>query len=314
MKLFKIIGNIAAILALIFIVLRLRRYDIPWERLLVPRMLLTYLLCAVAYAGCVLGSALLWVRFADTFAQDGNALRGHYGVAVRTYAKSNLYKYIPGNIFHFIGRNELAVQFKMSHAAVAAATLVEILFQTASAMLLSMLLIGPYTLGYIKAHMIQYALLISVGALMVAVAFLLIVFRKKKCVIEKLSELYSMLRDRMGLRHGVLCFAGVIALQIAGGLNFTAVLRLCNPSGVQTGRVKILIGTYVLSWLAGFITPGAPGGIGIRELILTTSIAGSGIARESVVLSASVLYRFVSILGDLMAFLFVFVFCLRKRN
>jgi hypothetical protein len=35
----------------------------------------------------------------------------------------------------------------------------------------------------------------------------------------------------------------------------------------------IVMGSYVIAWLAGFVTPGAPAGIGVREAVLVILLA-----------------------------------------
>ena len=54
---------------------------------------------------------------------------------------------------------------------------------------------------------------------------------------------------------------------------------------------------YLLSWLLGFLMPGVPGGVNICETATTRFI------QEDIVLLAIVIFRFVNILGDLMAYL-----------
>ena len=66
-----------------------------------------------------------------------------------------------------------------------------------------------------------------------------------------------------------------------------------------------LVGVYALSWIVGFIIPGAPAGIGVREALMVTllePIYGSGVAA-----GLSLIFRFVSSLGDLLAFLLSFL-------
>jgi hypothetical protein len=58
---------------------------------------------------------------------------------------------------------------------------------------------------------------------------------------------------------------------------------------------------FAVSWVAGFVTPGAPGGLGVREALLvggTAPLYGPGTA-----LSTALALRVVSVLGDGLAFL-----------
>ncbi|MDB4543032.1 hypothetical protein N9241_02195, partial [bacterium] len=50
----------------------------------------------------------------------------------------------------------------------------------------------------------------------------------------------------------------------------------------------------------GLITPGAPAGVGVRELVLITCLGG--MAADEDVLSAVILSRLVTVLGDVLFF------------
>ncbi len=63
---------------------------------------------------------------------------------------------------------------------------------------------------------------------------------------------------------------------------------------------------FALAFLAGFVVPGAPGGIGIREysfVLLFQNQLGEGIALQVILL-----FRLISILGDLSIFLAAYYF------
>ena len=71
-----------------------------------------------------------------------------------------------------------------------------------------------------------------------------------------------------------------------------------------------VIGAFLLSWMVGFIVPGAPGGIGIREAVITFLLSKS-VSQESVVVSI-VIYRFITTIGDLIGFMIAIL--LEKQN
>jgi len=64
--------------------------------------------------------------------------------------------------------------------------------------------------------------------------------------------------------------------------------------------IILVVSLYTTAWLLGFLLPGAPGGIGVREavfLLLLSGIYGQGVAA-----AMAVVMRAISILGDLVAF------------
>jgi len=80
---------------------------------------------------------------------------------------------------------------------------------------------------------------------------------------------------------------------------------------VDIKRAFQVLSIFSLSWLAGFLTPGAPAGIGVREAVMIALM--EGIIGTSNSLIISVLFRLVTITGDVMMFFMPF-FLLRPQN
>ncbi|EQA97213.1 hypothetical protein L286_23070 [Sphingobium sp. HDIP04] len=89
-----------------------------------------------------------------------------------------------------------------------------------------------------------------------------------------------------------------LALQIAafGLFALAAVLVGASilPSGTGLGQFAAL---FMLAWLAGFVIPVAPGGLGVREAALL-ALAGDGMSATSL-LAAVLALRVASLGGDL---------------
>lgn len=79
---------------------------------------------------------------------------------------------------------------------------------------------------------------------------------------------------------------------------------------MSIGDISIIIGAYIAAWLIGLLTPGAPGGIGIRELVLF-SLLGNFIIPTA--LYPIIIYsRIITIGGDVL--FFVVSMLLETRN
>ena len=63
------------------------------------------------------------------------------------------------------------------------------------------------------------------------------------------------------------------------------------------GASPSLAGGGVAAWIAGFVTPGAPGGLGVREAVMV--IVGGASASAEHLLMLGVLLRAVTFGGDL---------------
>jgi uncharacterized membrane protein YbhN (UPF0104 family) len=93
---------------------------------------------------------------------------------------------------------------------------------------------------------------------------------------------------------------GAYALFLASsGVVFAGVLSIAGAE-LTPGGWGLAAASYVVAWLAGLLTPGAPAGIGVRELVLTLLLAG--IAAPALVVLAVLLGRVVTVVGDLLFF------------
>ena len=72
---------------------------------------------------------------------------------------------------------------------------------------------------------------------------------------------------------------------------------------------SLIVSGYVIAWVLGFVIPGASGGIGVRELVITL-LLGSVVGAE-MVLTLSVIHRLITILGDFLAYLVMLI--LRRK-
>ena len=69
---------------------------------------------------------------------------------------------------------------------------------------------------------------------------------------------------------------------------------------------------FIISWFLGYITPGAPGGIGVRETALILML--SPILGKESTLMASIILRLVTTISDVIAFLLGYSLSLKIRE
>ena len=82
-----------------------------------------------------------------------------------------------------------------------------------------------------------------------------------------------------------------------------------SVSGTAVFRINdtaLFVAVFSLSWIAGFIIPGAPGGLGVREFMILLML-GPGYG-ETPALSAALLLRIITAGGDVLSFLYSFLF------
>ena len=101
-----------------------------------------------------------------------------------------------------------------------------------------------------------------------------------------------------------------VFLALSGCL-FIGILTVVVPTATSLPAFSALCGAYVLAWLAGFVTPGTPAGVGVREIVLLFLLGGQ-IAQADLLL-AVVLGRVVTVMGDLLYFILA-TFINKKRR
>ncbi len=219
-------------------------------------------------------------------------LLGHFGAstrrcwAVRAYGISQIAKYVPGNIFHLAGRQTIGMAAGVPGWALAKSAMWEVgLIATAG------ILFVPLTLPFLPPH---FPILASGGFFitMLGVSALLMWRFIGPPVVWALGW------QVVFLAISGLVFVGIIELQV-------------KIAGREGFIIFPIVGAYVLAWLSGFVTPGSPAGLGIRELVLLFLL--NGIVGGKDLLVAVVLGRIVSVSGDIVFFAVVSLINIKIR-
>lgn len=205
-------------------------------------------------------------------------LLGHLGVpvsrfwAIDAYAISQLAKYVPGNIFQFAGRQAIGVAAGIGNGPLAKSTAYELAF-----LIIGGALFSPLVLPLIVANAPAWLDLTSF-------------------VVVMASALWLATSVGADFAMAAVFYVAFLALS---GLVFAAAFGLAGGSG-EFGLHPAIAGAYVLAWLVGLVTPGAPAGIGVREAVLLFLLGGLG--GGPVILLAVVIGRAITVLGDLLFF------------
>jgi len=221
--------------------------------------------------------------------------------ALFVYTVSNLYKYIPGGVLYVVGRNRLAVEAKeLEHSKVALATIIEGVLIVLGAVLCALVFSFSHSINYVYENVISndtfsIFLIITVFVLS-GIAVPIIIFRKKISIgFKKFWKKADILKPLVLAKR----FGFATLLMFLYGLTFVGTITFLgqemNPSLAFT-----VLGLYLLAWLAGFLTPGAPSGLGIREAVMLMFL--SSMVNESILLSAMVVHRIVTVVGDVVAY------------
>lgn len=87
---------------------------------------------------------------------------------------------------------------------------------------------------------------------------------------------------------------------IISGFILFSVFYMLKPQSFSSYLLYQIIFVFTLSWVIGYIVPGAPGGVGIREAILIIMLSPT-FGNQTAALGSLIL-RIVTIFGDVISF------------
>ena len=227
--------------------------------------------CAIIYALASVPLALAW----------GHLLH-HFGshvplaVAVGVYGITVPAKYIPGNIFHLAGRQATGMARGIDGWSLARASFYELLLICLTGFFCSALMLTRFFPG---------------ASLMTATAFF----------VSSAGCLSVAIGKFLGQRV-LYAFLEQLAFLVCSAAIFVAlIVFVSGNSSLDPTQASEIGGAFILAWTIGLLTPGAPAGAGVREVVLLASLGG--IVGDGDLLLAVVLSRFVTVAGDIVFFL-----------
>ena len=162
--------------------------------------------------------------------------------AIQVYGISQLAKYLPGNIFQFAGRQAVGMAAGIAGTPLLKSTAYELLM-----LALASSLFGILAIPLVWNAASELTILLSFVVVIVFVGW-------------ALGRYFSHhLAVAWWLHSSFLAISGVV---------FWAALGVVSPQHHIPASVATIGGAYILAWLVGLVTPGAPAGVGVRETVL----------------------------------------------
>jgi glycosyltransferase 2 family protein len=215
---------------------------------------------------------------------------------IQVYLKTNIAKYLPGNVWHHYGR---IVAAKNATGSIGAATLSVVLepLLMAAAALIIIVLFGAQFAAANTNIVLQILQFLCLAGILCALhpcflnPVIQFVQRLKAKKLEKdTNSTVNLKIERYPLRPllGELGFLGL------RGTGFILTLFALGP--LNASQIPLLLGAFSFAWLLGFVVPGAPGGLGVFEATAIALLQHHFPA--ALVISAIALYRLVSIIAE----------------
>jgi glycosyltransferase 2 family protein len=267
------------------------------------RVMLAAVLLTTLYILLIPTTALAWTWLLRAMHQPAR-----YRQMLPIMAITQFGKYLPGNVAQHIGRIALARTAGLSLPAALFSVAYEMLLMLvacAHISALTLLWAPPTTLSHwkITGYRLPLLLVVTFGAIVgLLLAPRMASWLARYRASRRGDQDYVPPQLHLNAPTALACYAvyAVNFCLIGGGLWFLAHALLAD-SGTTTPSAVFLTGAFAGSWILGFIAPGAPAGLGIREAILSTWLSGSLPPAQIVLLVIAL--RIATTLGDLFNFI-----------
>lgn len=248
-------------------------------------------------AGLVYGLSLLLVAAGWLILLRG-AMRGrspplpvHTGLSI--YGISQLYKYLPTNVLHYVGRHAALRRLGVAHSVAAIGMLGEMVLLAPAALLVAAL--GGYiALSQIDGRVTQllFGVLALGGLALAALRFTLPLLARFRSTARLARTLTSARMRGAALR----AFGCYLLFFVASGGAFAVIAQWVGPW--QLGDAPLLAAVWAGCWVLGFVTPGAPAGVGVREALLIATLGATGGIEGAALVALAM--RVATLIGDLL--------------
>lgn len=218
-----------------------------------------------------------------------------------TMLLSQFAKYLPGNISHFVGRVAIGKKYGYDAKHLLFTIGYEIgwaIVVSASVALFSFLYAGHEFFGNLPRIPSYWFIGLLIAVVLVIPPFATHVLNHwRHPIVERLFGSRSVKLPTLSITTA--CMLLYVLIFFINGLGLAILGEGLLGRGLE--NLILLIGLFSIAWLAGFVVPGAPGGLGVREAILVAGL--SPLYGEPAAVALAIGSRLAFILGDGLAFL-----------
>ncbi|MBD2251115.1 lysylphosphatidylglycerol synthase transmembrane domain-containing protein [Nostoc parmelioides] len=213
---------------------------------------------------------------------------------IQVYLKTNIAKYLPGNVWHHYRRIVALKNANVSTGAATLSVLLEPLLMAAAALII-LVMFGSRLAVSSNSLILRILQLLSLIIILAGVHP-----RFLNPVISLLSKLKAKKSDTQTTaafsieRYPLRPLLGELGFLVIRGIGFILTLFALMP--LNMSQIPLLLGAFSFAWLLGFVVPGAPGGLGVFEATAIALLQNR--FPSAAVISAIALYRLISIIAE----------------
>ena len=236
----------------------------------------------------------VWSWMLREFKQPRNSLW-----MINVYLKTNIAKYLPGNVWHYYGRVKKLRDSGVPTSTATLSVLIEPILQAAAAVL--MIIMGRQISGSIldETSILSWQVFGAIAVLMLLHPWVL------NPILQVLGKFENQPKtsenvDSMGWKidnYPIKPLVGSLGFLSLRGLGFCLILSAFTTYNLN--QIPMLLSAFSVAWVTALVVPGAPGGIGVFEATAIALLAQP--FSTAVVFSAAALYRLISIIAETLA-------------
>ena len=243
------------------------------------------------YAASAITSGFAWHRLLRAIGETPGIRQ-----VFRIWLLAQIAKYLPGNVGQHISRVGLACAAGYSAPRV----IMTIAVETAAVVAVAGML-GGFTITFAAPELLTDSLHLPAGwaLALTGVGLCGAVWFGTRMLLAFLAERWRRFSGNSAFHRPAIPVVALCCLLYSGNFLLMGLmldLLASNLFDVQSSEVLLLTGIYAVAWVLGFLMPGAPGGLGVREAVLLAALVP--VYDNAIAIGLVVALRLVTTLGD----------------
>ncbi|SFC49220.1 lysylphosphatidylglycerol synthase domain-containing protein [Collimonas sp. OK412] len=265
------------------------------------------IVAALFYATIIPVSAWAWKNMLANI----NCPRSWYELSM-IMGITQIAKYLPGNIGQHIGRAAMSMTRGISIRPFLLTVFSETLLT-----LLAALAIGSVGVFFSQSGLTGFAFVHQTIFILTLIGILVLALLLYRPLVPHLLKRFFPAHTNSSL-EGLLpgtftllrSFAAYSLNYVMIGIGFFLMATILLPDVKHD--FMLLLASFSLAWVAGFVAPGAPAGLGVREVIMLGVLSTNYSGSNGLLIIAS--FRLATILGDSLCFLIAYLMLFFSRR
>lgn len=309
------VGVTLALIAGVFFVVRARQAlsGQSLSALLDMKVLFASALLIFVYAFAIPVTGLAWSWLLRMLRQ-----RAKFGEMTTILAVTQFGKYLPGNVAQHIGRMALARSANIGLPAIVLSISYETLLSVvACTHLTALAFLSTVPAAMTDWKIVQYRQPVLALITIAALAAFFIVPRLATHIANRRAARAGVAVETTStsqIRWAVIvaCYALYVLNFCLTGIGLWVVSHALMEPGQTGPTLLFMTGAFASTWILGFLAPGAPAGLGVREGVLAVWL--NGVMHPSQAIALILVLRIATTLGDLANFVVGSLLMARQRK